>query len=31
LIDVTEVSVRNLIENYQAALAAADAVSVAVR
>ena len=31
LIDVTEVSVRNLIDNYQAALAAADAVSVAVR
>jgi NADH-quinone oxidoreductase subunit M len=31
LIDVTEVSVRNLIENYQAALAAADATSLALR
>jgi NADH-quinone oxidoreductase subunit M len=31
LIDVTEVSVRNLMDNYQAALAAADAVSIAVR
>jgi len=31
LISVTEVSVRNLIDNYQAALAAADAVSIAIR
>ena len=31
LIDVTEVSVRNLIEHYQAALAAGDATSLAAR
>ena len=31
LIDVTEVSVRNLIEHYQAALAAVDATSLAAR